>query len=226
MLRIMLADDSRFFRSIERQFLQKTPAQVVEVADSDDLFAQLSAEKPQLLFLSFSMRPMGGHECCRLIKTNPALRNLPVIMVCDQDMPDQIASARSAGCDAILVKPLHRQPFLQAGRQFLSEIREYRQSCFMAVDFTWQNEKYRGKSLDISSGGLYVESAEDVSVGTIVQLSFTLPGTSSIVDCQGVIVWLNRRPNTLKSHYPTGFGVRFHNLPRHLAEEFGRFGRK
>lgn len=226
MLRIMLADDSRFFRSIERQFLQKTPAQVVEVADSDALFAQLAAEKPQLLFLAYSMRPLDGLECFRRIKTNPVWRDLPVVMVCDQDLPEQVASARSAGCEAILVKPLHRQPFLQAGRQFLSEIREHRQPCFMAVDFTWNDENCRGKSLDISGGGLFVESSVDVSIGTTVALSFTLPGTDNVTVCQGVIVWLNRRPHPLKPHYPSGFGIRFLNLPRHLANEFGNFGKK
>jgi CheY-like chemotaxis protein len=226
MLRIMLADDSRFFRSIERQFLQKTPAQVVEAVNSDDLFAQLTTEKPQLLFLAYSMRPLDGLECCRRIKSTPALRDLPVVIVCDQDMPEQVVSARSAGCDFVLVKPLHRQPFLQAGRQFLSEIREHRQSCFMVVHFAWQEESSRGKSLDISSGGLFVESGVDIPVGTVIMLSFTLPGANHSVSCQGEVVWLNRRPNPLKPHYPTGFGVRFRNLPQYLADEFGRFARK
>jgi uncharacterized protein (TIGR02266 family) len=147
-------------------------------------------------------------------------------MVCDQDMPEQVASARGAGCDAVLVKPLHRQPFLQAGRQFLSEIREHRQSCFMVVHFTWQGENCRGKSLDISSGGVFVESGVDVLVGTILRLSFTLPGADQNTSCQGEVVWLNRRPNPLKPHYPNGFGVRFRDLPQNLAEEFGRFARR
>ncbi|TLM69397.1 MAG: response regulator [Deltaproteobacteria bacterium] len=226
MLRIMLADDSRFFRSIERQFLQKTPAQVVEVASSDDLFSQLEVEKPQLLFLAWSMRPLTGEECCRRIKATPAFRDLPVILVCDQDMPGQVDSARRAGCDAVLSKPLHRQLFLQAGRQFLSGIREHRQSCFMAVNFEWQGETLRGKSLDISSGGIFVESPADVPVGEALTLSFVLPGTDRLISCRGEVVWLNRRPNPLKPHYPTGFGLRFSGLSPHLAEEFGRLARR
>lgn len=226
MLRVMLADDSRFFRSIERQFLQKTPAQVVEVVDSDDLFAQLTAEKPQLLFLAYSMRPLDGVECCRRIKSSPALRNLPVVMVCDQDRSDQIGSAKNAGCDAVLVKPLHRQSFLQAGHQFLSEIREHRQPCFMIVHFDWQGENCRGKSLDISSGGVFVESAADIPLGTLVKLTFSLPGSDKPVTCQGEVVWHNRRPQPRKPHYPNGFGLRFRDLSPFLAEEFNRFSRK
>lgn len=222
----MLADDSRFFRSIERQFLQKTPAQVVEVVSSDDLFAQLSAEKPQLLFLACSFRPLDGVECCRRIKATPSLRDLPVVMVCDQDRPEQVAFARGAGCDEVLVKPLHRQLFLQTGRRFLSGIREHRQSCFMVVHFIWQGENYRGKSLDISSGGVFVESGEDIPVGTVLSLSFALPGAENSVSCQGEVVWLNRRPNPQKPHYPNGFGIRFRDLPQRLAEEFGQFARR
>jgi CheY-like chemotaxis protein len=226
MLRILLADDSRFFRTIERQFLQKIPAQVVEAVDSDDLFAQLRTEKPQLLFLAFAMRPLNGAECCRQIKSDPALRDLPVIMICDQDMPAQLAAAQHAGSNAILVKPLDRLRFLQAGRQFLNGIREHRQPCFMPVHFDWDGTAHRGKTLDISSGGMFVESAVDLPVGTVLPLVFTLPGTDRPCSCQGEVAWHNRRPNPLKPHYPVGFGIKFRNLPKHLADELNRLEKR
>lgn len=226
MLRILIADDSRFFRTVERQFLQKTPAHVVESGDSDDLFAKLKAEKPQLLFLAYSMRPLSGTECCRQIKGNPSLRGLPIILVCDQDMPEQVAEAQRANCDAVLVKPLDRFRFLDTARLFLSEIREYRYSCFMPVHFEVEGVSHRGKSLDISSGGIFVESTVVFPLGTMVPLSFTLPETTITISCEGKAVWFNRRPNPLKPHYPDGFGIKFSLPPRQLAQELYRFAKR
>ena len=221
-LNILLADDSKFFRTIERQFLQKTPAQVHEASDSDDLFAQLAAAKPQLLFLAYALRPLDGAECCRKIKANPALRQMPVVIICDQDAPGQLDAARSAGCDEILVKPLDRHRFLQAGRKFLSGIREHRQPCFLPVSFEWQGEVHKGKTLDISNGGAFIENKIDIPPGTMVKFTFTFPETGKTDSCQGEIAWLNRRPNMYKPHYPLGFGVKFKDLPPHLADTFSR----
>lgn len=226
MLRILIADDSRFFRTIERQFLQKTPAQVAEAVDSDDLFAQLRSEKPQLLFLAFAIQPLHGAECCRKIKADPLLRDLPVVMVCDQNAPEQMVASQRAGCDATLVKPLDRHRFLQAGRQFLSGIREHRQPCFVTVRFDWEGRTLRAKSLDISSGGVFVDSAADIPVGTMLSFEITMPGSGDVVSCRGEIAWHNRRPNPFKPHYPNGFGVKFRDLPHNVAEEFGRLARR
>ena len=226
MLHILLADDSRFFRTIQRQFLLKTPAQVVEAVDSDDLFAKLSEQQPQLLFLAYTLRPLDGVGCCRRIKADQTLRNLPVVMICDQDMPDQVAASQRAGCDAVLVKPLDRHSFLQAGRQFLSDIREHRQPCFMTVNFDWEGKSVRGKTLDISSGGVFVECTVDIPIGTVIPLVFTLPGADRSISCRGEVTWHNRRPTPLKAHYPNGIGIKFRDLPRSLAEEFGRLAKR
>lgn len=222
MLHILLADDSRFFRTIERQFLQKTPASVDEVEGSDELFAKLQVELPQLLFLSCALRPLDGIECCRLIKADPGLRSLPVIMICEQGASQQLDDARKAGSDATLTKPLDRQTFLAAGRQFLSEIREHRKPCFMVVHFSWEGEARRGKCLDISSGGLFLESQLEIPVGTSMKLEFVLPDNGTPVSCLGEVAWHNRRPKLLKPHYPVGFGLRFLNLPESLGRIMGQ----
>lgn len=219
MLTIVLADDSRFFRTIERQFLQKTPAAVEEVDSSDALFVRLRQAVPQLLIMGASLRPLNGLDCCRRIKSDPALRALPVIMVCEHDDPQQPGLARQAGCEAVLVKPLDRQRFLEAGRQFLSEIREHRKPCFLAIGFDWEGAAQRGKCLDISSGGLFLESSLLIPAGTRLRIEFTLPGHAVPVSCHGEVTWHNRRPNLFKAHYPVGFGLKFIDLPEAVGRQ-------
>lgn len=210
-LRILLADDSRFFRTIEAKFLQKTPAEVVEAENCDQALDLIRELQPDLVYMAVSLRPQGGLACCEQVKADPALRAVPIVMICDQEnATDQMAKARQAGCEETLVKPLDRFQFLQVGRQFLEGIREHRQPCFFSLQIRYGDNSFIGKCLDVSRGGMFVESKRDIPVGTRLDLSFRLPGSSlGELNCQAEVMWLNRRPEPMKPHYPQGLGLKF-----------------
>lgn len=213
-IRILLADDSRFFRAIERQFLQKNPVEILEAEDCDAVLAMVRDEKPDLIYMAFSLPQGGGASCCQVIKKDPVLSSIPIVMVCDQNAPDQPGIARQMGCDSFLVKPLDKHNFLQVGRQFLEGIREHRQPSFFKVTFVANGEEFSGKCLDISGGGMFIESHVDLSAGTVVELTFNLPGgLATPINCQAEISWLNRKPSPMKPHYPHGLGLMFVALP-------------
>ena len=213
-LSILLADDSRFFRAIESQFLQKTPAEILEADDCDTALTIVRNERPDLVYIAFSLPPFGGADCCQRIKKDPELRTIPVVLVCDPDAPDQPEISRLKGCDACLSKPLDRHSFLQVGRQFLQGIREHRQPSFFPVTIIAGGEELSGKCLDISGGGMFVESKADLAPGTEIQLNFKLPGgLGEQLSCNAVVSWLNRKPNPMKPHYPHGLGIMFVKLP-------------
>jgi CheY-like chemotaxis protein len=213
-LRILLADDSRFFRAIEAQFLQKTPVDITEADCTDVVMSSLKSGCPDLIFMAYSLKGDGGDECCRKIKSDPGFKNIPVVMICDQNEPAQVDNAKDAGCDAYLIKPLDRRSFLQVGRQFLEGIREHRQPMLFPVLFSAAGEEYSGKCLDISGGGMFVETVEDIAAGSLVNLTFRLPdGIGTQFVCCAEVKWVNRKPNPMKPHYPHGLGLRFIELP-------------
>ncbi|PLX90173.1 MAG: hypothetical protein C0614_01170 [Desulfuromonas sp.] len=121
-----------------------------------------------------------------------------------------MAKARQAGCDEVLAKPLDRLKFLQVGRQFLSSIREHRHPCFFNLRIDFDGQQITGKCLDISGGGMFLETKEEIPVGTFFDLSFKLPDArSTSIRCRAEVKWLNRRPNPMKPHYPQGVGLSF-----------------
>lgn len=226
-LKILIADESPFFRSIEKQFLQNSPAEILEVKDSDELLSRLRDEKPSLIYLSCSLLPLDGIDCCLAIKSDEELSDIPVVLVCDPNDKEQEERCERSLCDAVLVKPLDRHQFLQVGRCFLDAIREHRQNCLIQVSFTANGEELKGKGLDISSGGMFIDSSIEIEVGELTDVSFKLPGSDPLpVTCKGLVTWLNRRPDLLKPHYPTGFGVKFVGLPDVLSRKLGRLADK
>lgn len=214
-LRILLADDSRFFRAIEAKFLQKTPVEILEADCTEETLTLVRSQRPNLVYMAYSLRGEGGGlECCRNIKRDMALRDVPVVMICDQNEPSQVDAAQSAGCDAYLVKPLDRHSFLRTGRQFLEGIREHRQPTLFPVLFSASGEEYSGKCLDISGGGMFIETTEDIAAGSLVNISFKLPdGLGTQFACSAEVMWVNRRPDPMKPHYPHGLGLKFIGLP-------------
>ena len=213
-LRVLLADDSRFFRAIESQFLKKTPVEIIEADDCALALSMIRNEKPDMVYMAFSLPKEGGDKCCKAIKGDPELRSVPVVIICDQDRPEQQAIAQKNGCDAFLVKPLDRHSFLQVGRQFIEEIREHRQPSFFPVIITVNGEEYKGKCLDLSGGGMFVESQAEIPAGSQATISFKLPnGPATEITCSAKVMWQNRKPDPMKPHYPHGLGIMFVELP-------------
>ncbi len=213
-IRVLLADDSRFFRAIEGQFLKKTPVEIIEADDSALALSMVRNEKPDMVYMAFSLHGDGGGACCKAIKNDPQLRSVPVVIICDQDKPEQPEIARRNGCDAYLVKPLDRHSFLQVGRQFIEEIREHRQPSFFPVIISANGEEFKGKCLDLSGGGMFLESNAEIPAGSQANLSFKLPnGPATEITCSAKVMWQNRKPNPMKPHYPHGLGIMFVELP-------------
>ena len=226
-LRILLADDSMFFRAIEKKFLQKAPAEILEARNCPEVHSIIRSQRPDLIYMSFTLPEEGGDKCCSEIKKDPELSAIPIVIVCDQNAEKQPELAQRCGCDAYLVKPLDRHSFLQAGRTFLDGIREHRQPSFFRLNFAFGGEDHDGKCLDISSGGMFIETQVEVPAGTLINMQFKLPdGPVAAILCSGEVTWLNRKPNPMKAHYPNGLGVKFVGLPDPIHKSILRFCEK
>jgi CheY-like chemotaxis protein len=213
---ILLVDDSRFFLTIERQFLRSAPVALLEAQSAGQALALCRQSKPDLIYMAHDMPDQSGADCCRQLKADPQLRAIPVVLVCDGQRPEQLDLCRAAGCDAVLTKPLERRRFLEIGRSFLAGIRESRRPCLIRVRFQTAGKVCAAKGLDISHGGMFVESAELPAAGEFLQMEIQLcrPGeTGPWIACTGMVAWLNSREQPLKPNHPVGFGVKFADLP-------------
>ena len=54
-LKILLLDSSKFFRTIEKQFLSKTPVEVFEAENGEQGLVVCKEQKPDLIYLAFDL---------------------------------------------------------------------------------------------------------------------------------------------------------------------------
>ena len=221
--KILLVDESRFFLTIEKQFLRNIPVTLLETQSAAQTMAFCHAEKPQLIYLAQEITGMPGTQCCLKIKGDPALCHIPIIMICE---PGEEKDCLLAGCDGVLLKPLDRHRFLEIGRSFLAGIRERRRSCMVSTTVQSEFMNFAARGLDISSGGIFLDTAVKPPIGTGVHLNIHLARpheTGPHIDCQGVVAWHNTRENPQKPNHPVGVGIKFHALATQTAAVLNGF---
>jgi Tfp pilus assembly protein PilZ len=88
-----------------------------------------------------------------------------------------------------------------------------RKSCLINANYRIKGSNFRSYILDISIGGVFIETNERFSVGETVILNFNLPENSQSVSAPGKIAWSG----------PQGFGVKFEGLEQpqgHAIKQF------
>ncbi|WP_243373362.1 PilZ domain-containing protein [Geotalea sp. SG265] len=80
--------------------------------------------------------------------------------------------------------------------------------------FRGTNEKrlLRGYSVNMSIGGLYLETADLLPVETLLHVEFKLPGKEYPIACRAKVAWTNGPDTPKKAALPTGMGIQFLTL--------------
>jgi len=223
---VLLVDESPFFLSIEKQFLRKSTVEVREARTAATALKLIEEKVPDMIYMAYDLPDQSGADFCRRLKADRKLRAIPLVLVCNEQNLDHQEQGRSAGCDAVLTKPLDRHRFLEIGRSFLSGIREQRRSCLIRVRARTAEQLFIAKGLDISRGGIFLDCAEQLKPGTLLQLEMQLSRPTEQgpwITVTGIVAWLNTKDKPFKPNHPVGFGVKFVDIPADIANQFYAF---
>ena len=78
---------------------------------------QRKPDAPYVLLLDIRMPKIDGTEVLRRVKTDPGLRQMPVIMITTTDDPNEVAYCHALGCNSYITKPVEYEDFVNAIRQ-------------------------------------------------------------------------------------------------------------
>ena len=80
-----------------------------------------------------------------------------------------------------------------------------------------------GFSVDISSGGLFINSESLLNVGEKISLHFTLSDEDKVFSCNASVAWVNMKDDPVKPELLPGFGVQFIDLQLDSIKAIKRF---
>lgn len=119
--RILVVEDQEDNRKIVRDLLSSASYEVIEAATGDEGVAVATAETPDLILMDIQLPGIDGYEAARRIKSNKALRHIPIIAVTSYAMSGDEGKAIEAGCDAYFAKPFSPRKLLEKIREFVPQ---------------------------------------------------------------------------------------------------------
>ena len=103
--RILIADDAPANRHILAQFLKEMGYSIIETENGREALDAVMSEKPDIVILDIAMPEIDGIEVCRIIKTNPLTKIIPVVIITALGDDEHHLKALDAGADDFLTKP-------------------------------------------------------------------------------------------------------------------------
>lgn len=212
---ILLVDDVQLFLEIEKGFLESSPVRILTARDGEEALVVIRREPPALVVMDINMPRLDGITCCSIIKADPALAAIPVIMVTNAGRTDDVRQSWRAGCDDFLEKPVNGRVFLEKTHRFLQVIerRKRRVAFDREVALQVAGQEIGVQAVDLSYNGVYVATVLDLPAETELMLSFSLlDAVSPRIIARGRVAWLNVGDGRGKQNYPPGFGIEFREI--------------
>lgn len=105
MARILVADDDVDIRELVEFKLSTLGHDVVAVADGAAAIDACQTERPDLAVLDVMMPGVSGLDAIRAIRADPALADLPVILLTARAQESDVETGFDSGADDYITKP-------------------------------------------------------------------------------------------------------------------------
>ena len=119
-MKILVADDSAVLRRGVRRLLEKGGFDVVEAEDGVDAITRFYEQQPDLVLLDLSMPRLTGYVVCRLVKEDPVLGHIPVLILTGRDAAEDRYWADRSGADGYITKDTLGEGLVQIVEQTLA----------------------------------------------------------------------------------------------------------
>ncbi len=115
--RVLVADDIVMNRDLIRAFFFGTEHELIEAANGREAVELARQERPDVILMDVRMPVMDGVQATRILKSDDALKNIPIIVVTASAMQSEEAALKPL-CDGFLRKPISRSELAGRMRNF------------------------------------------------------------------------------------------------------------
>jgi two-component system cell cycle response regulator DivK len=93
--RILVVEDQPDNRRILRDLLGNAGYELIEAETGEEALTAVEAQRPDLILMDIQLPVMDGYEATRRIRSNPALKSIPIIAVTSYALAGDEAKARA-----------------------------------------------------------------------------------------------------------------------------------
>ena len=119
MAKVLIADDQANMRALVRLTLETGRFEIFEAHDGDAALEVARRERPDLVFLDWTMPGTSGVEVCRALRDDPATAGARIVMLTARSQSEDRETARAVGADDYITKPFSPIELLEKVRDVL-----------------------------------------------------------------------------------------------------------
>jgi DNA-binding response OmpR family regulator len=151
-LKLLVIDDDEIVRLTLEGLLAAQDMEVILAEDGRIGLQKAQETRPDAILLDVMMPGMDGYETCRQLRADPALAEIPIIMVTALDDRDSRLTGLAAGADDFLTKPFDGLE-LQIRMKNIMRINRYRRLAAERSRFTWVVDNAEKGYIIVSADG-------------------------------------------------------------------------
>jgi two-component system alkaline phosphatase synthesis response regulator PhoP len=134
---VLIVDDNPQNVELLQAFLESMPVHLVTAVDGVDALAKVAEHNPDLILLDVMMPRMSGFQVCQKLKSDPATKDIQILMVTALHELGDIERATECGTDDFVSKPVNKLE-LQTRVKSLLRVRHLKSELERAL--TYLNE--------------------------------------------------------------------------------------
>lgn len=118
--RILLAEDDPALAEMLKWLLTKEGFETLHAADGLTALNLARQHRPNLILSDVMLPKMDGFKLCRFIKFDAELKGIPFVFLTARTQDKDKETAREAGANAYITKPIPNAELVKAVRQYLA----------------------------------------------------------------------------------------------------------
>lgn len=103
---VLIIEDEEDAADMFAEMMRVSGYRVLKTSSSTPALTMMAAEKPDVVILDIMMPEISGLDILRQMRKDPALVNIPVVLVSAKSMPADIKHGMEAGASMYLTKPV------------------------------------------------------------------------------------------------------------------------
>ena len=205
---VMLSiDEKRITSELDRAGYKKMGVTIKAATSYAQANEIVENEKIDIIVINLDHESIQPIQICKHFKSTS---EIPVVLTSVQSFPKKVKSM-SQGADLLVEQPIPRQFFIEKIRNLLEQkVRDTsRVSIVGDVTFELEGASKTCGIKDLSRSGILLSTDMQIKSGTLIPMSFNLPGYKKPIKVEGEVVRSISEKAANGSEIQVGVGVRF-----------------
>jgi DNA-binding response OmpR family regulator len=209
MKKILVTDEVMTVLEKDRSFMDRNDIKIFMVPSNDDVLSIHRVENADIIITTLQVSGMKCEDLCSAIRADDKLRSVSIIIICQNNAADLERSERCKA-NVIITQPVKVADLLLKVQQLMviPSRESYRVLVGVLVEGSNKDRSFFGRSGNISTTGMLIETEKILAKGDQMACSFFLPGSPQIKTTGEIVRILKQAEGSSAIQY----GVRFLSL--------------